>query len=168
MSDAAPFVVTLGLDAELQERLERARQQFFPEHRNIVPAHVSLFHHLPGSAEQDVLATLRSVCAVTAPFTVAITGILGLGRGTAYRVAASGVLHGRLADAWRPMLTRQDSQPWRPHVTIQNKVDPGEARALQTQLSAGFTPFEGRAEAVLLWRYVGGPWSPAGVFRLTA
>ena len=167
MSDQAPFVVTLGLDAALQDRLERDRRQFFPEHRNIVPAHISLFHHLPANAEQDVLATLGSVCVETAPFAVAITGIMGLGRGTAYRVAARGELHARLANAFRPMLTRQDSQPWRPHVTLQNKVEPGEARALQARLSAGFEPFGGRAEAVRLWRYVGGPWEPAGVFPLT-
>ena len=166
MSTDAPFVVTLGLDHGLQDRLERDRQRFFPAHRNVVPAHISLFHQLPATAEDAVLATLSSVCADIAPFSVEVTGIMGLGRGTAYRVAASGALHARLAAAWRPMLTRQDSQPWRPHVTLQNKVEPAEALALQAHLSAMFTPFCGRAEAVRLWRYVAGPWEPAGVFPL--
>ena len=166
MSEEAPFVVTLGLDIPLQDRLERDRRRYFSAERNIVPAHVSLFHHLPGHAEQDVSTTLQAVCGATAPFPVSITGIMGLGRGTAYRVAADGALHSRLAAAWRAMLTRQDSQPWRPHVTLQNKVGPEEARALQARLSAGFAPFGGRAESVLLWRYVGGPWEPAGAFAL--
>ena len=166
MSGDAPFVVTLGLDPGLQERLEGDRRRCFPAHRNVVPAHISLFHHLPASHEQSLLATLGSVCGATRPFAVAITGVMGLGRGTAYRVAADGTLHARLAEAWRPMLTRQDSQTWRPHVTLQNKVDPGEARALQARLSAGFVPFGGQAEAVLLWRYLGGPWEPAGLFPL--
>ena len=163
----APFVVTVGLDAALQERLERDRRQYFPAHRNIVPAHISLFHHLPGSAGQNVVATLGSVCSTTAPFDVVVSGVMGLGRGTAYRITADSALHARLASAWRPMLTRQDSQPWHPHVTLQNKVEPGEARALQMQLLAGFTPFGGQANAVRLWRYLGGPWEPAGVFPLT-
>ena len=47
------------------------------------------------------------------------------------------------------------------------EVDPVEARALQARLGSAFEPFGGRAEAVLLWRYRGGPWEPAGVFPLS-
>ena len=161
-----PFVVTLAFDPALQDRLERDRRRFFPEQRNIVPAHVSLFHHLPGEAEDQVVGTLREVCASTTPFNVLVDGVIALGRGTAYRLRVDARLHTRLAAAWRDMLTRQDSQGWRPHVTIQNKVQPQEAQALQRRLSAGFEAFGGRAEAVRLWRYVGGPWEPVQTFVL--
>lgn len=164
---AAPFVVTLGLDAALQETMARARARHFPPERNLVPAHVSLFHQLPGEAEEEVLATLAAVCGSTAPFPVEVTGVMSLGRGTAYRLAADGRLHARLARAWDGMLTAQDRQAWRPHVTIQNKVDPAAARGLQAELTAGFVPFGGWAESVRLWRYLAGPWEEEGVFPLT-
>ena len=166
MTDAPPFIVTLGLDDALQDRLERDRRRYFPEHRNLIPAHVSLFHHLPSDAEPEVRATLAETCAALPPFPVDITGIMPLGRGTAYRLQADGTLHARLVRAWRAMLTPQDGQAWRPHVTIQNKVEPAQARTLQQQLTSGFAPFGGRAESVRLWRYLGGPWEAAGEFSL--
>ena len=168
MNDDAPFIVTLAFDPALQDRLERERRLYFPEHLNVVPAHVSLFHHLPGHAAQEVTDTIAAACAATRAFPVEVTGLMGLGRGTGYRLMADSTLHRRLAAAFHGMLTRQDRQPWRPHVTLQNKVDPQQARDLQQRLSAGFAPFGGRAEAVRLWRYVGGPWEPAGVFPLSA
>lgn len=63
-----------------------------------------------------------------------------------------------LAREWRDDLTAQDSARIAPHVTIQNKVAPREASALLRELSAGFVPFEARAEGLLLWRYLDGPW----------
>jgi hypothetical protein len=56
-------------------------------------------------------------------------------------------------------MTPQDSQLWRPHVTIQNKVAPAAARALFDNLSASFVPSDGQAVALALWRYLNGPWS---------
>ncbi len=62
------------------------------------------------------------------------------GRGTALRVESEGLEDIRydLALALHGLLTPQDMAPWRPHVTIQNKVEPKEARRLQAQLRAGF------------------------------
>ena len=87
-------------------------------------------------------------------------GALFLGRGVAIRLEASELLalRGRLAAAWAPWLGAQDRQPFRPHVTIQNKVEAAAARELHAALSAGFVPFEVEARGFLLWRYLGGPW----------
>ena len=54
----------------------------------------------------------------------------------------------------------QDQTPWRPHVTIQNKVKSAEARRLQQQLRAGFEPRPLVIRALASWRYLGGPWEP--------
>ena len=83
-----------------------------------------------------------------------------LGRGVAYTIASERLLalRGRLAKAWAPMLTAQDRQRFTPHVTIQNKARPDEARALLEALRAGFTPFEATVTGLALWRYQGGPW----------
>ena len=45
---ARPLVVTLALDDDAQARLDALRRTHFPSDRNVVPAHVSLFHALPG------------------------------------------------------------------------------------------------------------------------
>lgn len=62
----------------------------------------------------------------------------------------------RLAGAWRPWLGAQDRQGFRPHVTVQNKVPPDEARVLHGRLKETFAPCEVLGGG-LLWRYLGGP-----------
>jgi 2'-5' RNA ligase len=68
-------------------------------------------------------------------------------------------LHRRLADRWRPHLTRQDAQPFRPHVTVQNKVEPDVAKATLDRLRKSFRPHTTAGVALELWRYDGGPWT---------
>ena len=67
-------------------------------------------------------------------------------------------------DFWSAELTRQDSQGFRPHVTIQNKVPAQAAMALFEALSASFEPFVATATGLLLSRYRGGPWQAAGEY----
>ena len=152
-------MVTLAVDDAAQERLDALRRSHFPATRNVVPAHVSLFHALPGEHEAQVRADLARAGSRPA-FPVRVTGVRSLGRGTALVVEASElmVLHGELVRAWGPWLTAQDRAPLRPHVTVQNKVPPEDARALQARLSASFTPWSALAVGVDLWRYLGGPW----------
>jgi hypothetical protein len=69
-----------------------------------------------------------------------------------------------LARAWAPRLTPQDRQGYRPHVTVLNKASAARARTLLDDLWSAWAPLAGRADAVLLWRYRGGPWEPAGAF----
>jgi len=65
-----------------------------------------------------------------------------------------------LAEAFHGLLTPQDQAPWRAHVTIQNKVAPREARALQRRLSATFEPRPLAIRGLAAWRYLDGPWEP--------
>ena len=64
---------------------------------------------------------------------------MDLGEGTALRIESPELedLHDDLAEALHGLLTPQDQAPWRPHVTIQNKVEPREARRLQAPASGG-------------------------------
>jgi 2'-5' RNA ligase len=160
IEDARPLVVTLQLDHETQERFAAERTKLFPPGRTAVGAHVTLFHALPAYLRQDAEDELGRLAA-SAPFHVDVTGLLPLGRGVAYRLAApeAQILHGRLQDRWRPHLTRQDAQPFRPHVTVQNKVEPEVARATLDRLSRTFRPETTRAVGLELWRYDGGPWT---------
>ena len=165
MADA-PLILTLGFDAAGFAHLDAMRRRHFPAERNLIPAHLTLFHHLPGDEEQEIAATLRAVTRDAAPIPLRVTGLRFLGRGTAYEIAAPRLTELRrdLAARWRSALTPQDAQGFRAHVTIQNKVPSGEARATFETLQAAFSPFEATGTGLLLWHYRGGPWEAAGAF----
>ena len=163
-----PLLVTLALDAASQRHFDRLREAHFPPHRNKLAAHVTLFHHLPGVELADVEAALTR-SADRPAFAVEVTAVASLGGGVAFTLS-SGELHAvrqELAAAWAPMLTRQDSRPYWPHVTVQNKVSAEAARALLAQLEASFTPWAIGARGLRLWRYLDGPWEPVGEYPFT-
>ena len=164
--ETAPLILTLALEAAAQARFDALRAQHFPPERNQVPAHVTLFHALPGTEQRAIEAELARRCADTAPFAVKVAGLRSLGRGVAYVLQSADLarLRAGLAHAWGPWLGRQDRQGYRPHLTIQNKADPASARALLAGLQAGFSPFEVEATGLLLWHYRNGPWEEAGRF----
>ena len=155
----APLILTLELDEAAFERFDGLRRQHFPPARNLMPAHLTLFHHLPASEQPTILAEVAAA-ARQAPLALRASGLLFLGRGVAFRLESPelSMVRGRLAAAWPPWLQAQDRQAFRPHVTIQNKVAPAVARALHAELSAGFAPFAVEGRGLLLWRYLGGPW----------
>ena len=133
-----------------------------------MPAHLTLFHRLPPSVEGEVGRRLAGYAATRAPLAT-VAGVIDLGGGTALRVESEGLEDIRydLALAMRGLLTPQDMAPWRPHVTVQNKVEPKEARALQAHLRAGFERRPLTIRGLALWRYLDGPWEPVKnwVFR---
>ncbi len=165
-----PLILTLVLETGTQSWLEEMRRTQFPPARNLVPAHVTLFHALPGEHEAEIRATLAAECAALPSSRVRVGPPRFLGRGVALEIGAPAVaaLRERLAERWRPWLTAQDRQRWRPHATVQNKVDPARARALFETLSAMLPVREARAEALLLWRYRGGPWEALERIPFTA
>lgn len=106
------------------------RRAHFPPERNLVPAHITLFHHLPPSLLPELAERMKRLCAEPAP-AAALTGVLFLGRGVAFQVESEGLLSIReeLAEAFAGLLTPQDQARPRLHLTVQNKVPPGQARA---------------------------------------
>ena len=95
-----------------------------------------------------------------------MTGLRSLGRGVAYTLESTELAEMRrhLALQWNDWLKPQDRQNYRPHVTVQNKVDPAAARALLDELGDGFTPFQVEAVGLELWWYRGGPWEKVRAF----
>ena len=59
----------------------------------------------------------------------------------------------------------QDQAPWRPHITVQNKVAPKAAKALLTELDAAFVPRPLKIAGLASWHYRGGPWEPLSEHR---
>jgi 2'-5' RNA ligase len=154
------LILTLAMDEAAFDWFQDLRRRWFPPERNLVPAHLTLFHNLPGAELEAVRGTLRAVCGRTPPLRLQVQGPWSLGRGVAYRLGGAELpaFRGALAGAFDPWLTPQDRQPFRPHVTVQNKAEPAEAKALLEQLQHAFEPFEVVGEGVLVWRYLGGPW----------
>jgi 2'-5' RNA ligase len=161
LTQLAPLIVTATFGADDHGWLEGLRRRHFPPERNQVPAHLTLFHHLMPSLEAELRDRLGALVRVPAP-PAQITGIMDLGGGTAFRVESEALAEIRadLADAFRGMLTPQDQAPWRPHVTIQNKVLRRDAIALQKELAVTPFPRPLRIHALAAWRYLGGPWEP--------
>lgn len=139
--------------------LEGLRRAHYPPERNRVPVHITLFRHLPPSVEGE-LASRLGAYAASPPPRASLTGIIDLGEGTAFRVESEELEDIRydLAESLHGLLTPQDQAPWRPHVTIQNKVEPREAKRLQSELRATFAPKPLAIRGLTSWRYLGGPW----------
>jgi 2'-5' RNA ligase len=162
---SAPLIVTLLLEDEVQRRFDRLRTAHFPAERNHLAAHVTLFHALPGEHLAEVRRSLAAAADRPA-FPVTVSRVRLLGRGVAYDLEAPELtaLRAGLAAEFDPWLTRQDRQPGRAHVTVQNKVDPQTARALHADLAAGFVPESVPTRGIGLWHYLGGPWAAAAEF----
>jgi 2'-5' RNA ligase len=159
--DADPLVVTLALDQDSQAGFDALRRTHFPPERNVLAAHVTLFHALPGRLVPQVLADVDDA-ARRPPFAVEVTGLRPLGRGVAYVLSSPDLtdVHAVLRARWLPELTPQDRRPLRPHVTVQNKVAPEVARETLRQLAARPLPSPVTACGIAVWWYRGGPWEP--------
>ena len=159
-ADPRPLILTARPEAAMLARFETLRRAHYPPELNRVPAHISLFHQLPGSEFDAVVERLKFAARHHPAPLVEVAGLRSLGRGVAL------ALHGReldalradLAEAWQPLLIPQDRQGWRGHVTIQNKVEPAVARATLAALAATFEPWRFRVAGIDVWRYLDGPW----------
>jgi 2'-5' RNA ligase len=161
-----PLILTADMEPRAFEQFEALRRRHFPPARNLVPAHLTLFHHLPGPERADIAQRLRAETAGAEPPVVRVSGVRFLGRGVAFALQSPPLeaLRDDLAQAWFGLLVPQDRAGFRPHVTVQNKVAPEVARTLARELEAGFRPWSFKVPALRLWRYLGGPWGPVARF----
>ena len=161
-----PLILTLKMDAAAQERFDRLREAHFPPERNYLQAHLTLFHALPGEQAPSIASDLQEACRSREPMALDAVGLRFLGKGVAYDLRSPEFesLRRELSGRWARWLGRQDRHRIKPHVTVQNKVSPERARALYNELQASFVPFQVTGEGLSLWRYLGGPWEPAGSF----
>lgn len=166
MHEPDPLILTLELDPPLFVALDSLRKAYFPPERNLIPAHITLFHALPGAEADRIIDDLARCAASAAPLTLVLPALRFLGRGVALEVASPDLvaLRQRLAQIWAPWLSRQDQQGYRPHVTIQNKVPPAAARRLYDELGSHWQSLAGQGQGLSLWHYRGGPWDLAGRF----
>lgn len=159
---SAPIIVTALMGAADFAWADGLRRAHFPPERNMLSAHITLFHHLPPSLLPELSDRLKGLCRGPAPVAT-LAAVMSLGQGVAYRIDSPGLMAMRdaLADAFTGLLTPQDQARPRLHVTVQNKVKPDVAKALATQLAADFRPRAFAIAGLAAWHYRGGPWDLA-------
>jgi len=165
MSEAAgPFIVTAELPPDLFSWADGLRRAHFPPERNHLAAHVTLFHAFAPSLREELRPLLAELAAGHAPPAARLTGLMNLGKGTALALESPGMLalRARIADHFHGALTAQDKHPPRLHITVQNKVTPEAARALQAELAPALRPRDFAFTGLGLHIYRGGPWEAAG------
>jgi 2'-5' RNA ligase len=161
---AGALIVTAELGPADFAWLDGLRRQHYPAERNRVPAHLTLFHALPPSAEQEVKRSLARACMRSTPIAT-LTGLMDLGNGVAFRIRSEELdrLREELAAEFHGLLGAQDGAGWVPHVTIQNKVARGQARKLLRQLETSFQPRPLAIAGLQLFRYLdSGEWEALG------
>ena len=155
----APLIVCADFAPADFAHLDALRRAHFPPERNVLPAHLTMFHALPPSSLDDAKRQLARHAAAGPPRAF-LAGLMNLGSGVAFRVASDDLdaIRADIAEHFHGALTAQDAHGWRPHVTIQNKVTSSVARALMIELELDFRECRLGIAALSLHRYLGGPW----------
>jgi hypothetical protein len=161
-----PIIVTATFGDGDNGWIQQLRRDHYPAGLNRVPAHLTLFRQLPPSVARVLGQRLARHAALPAP-RAQVGGLIDLGEGTALAVRSEDLegLRADLAESLRGLLTPQDQAAWRPHVTVQNKVEPKQARRLQQALRG---QHEGRPlviKGLAVWRYLDGPWEAVREYR---
>ena len=162
---AGALIITAEISAVDHSWLERLRQAHYPPERNQVPAHLTLFHSLPPSAEREARSTLARLGSEPPP-RASIEGLMDLGGGMAFRIVSPDLdrIRRQLAEDFHGLLSAQDAGGWSPHVTIQNKASRSESRALLATLAGDFQPRPLAISGLGLHRYLGGPWEKLAIY----
>ena len=152
------YILTLHTDTEHQARLMALRNQYFPPHLNKLSAHIALFRALPGSQLSTIVPDILIATAHQRSFSI-VTGkpfLMGHGVGIhAYAPPAEGI-YKELKVSWERWLSKQD-QSFKPHYTVQNKVEKNVAIETLTEVEKIGT-MKGLVDGLTLWRYEKGYW----------
>jgi hypothetical protein len=161
-----PIIMTAQMDKAEFAWADNLRRRHFPPERNKIAAHITLFHHLPPQALDEIKAAVVGLTGILPKPEAHLSGLIHLGKGVAYRLHAPDLLALRmeLADRFAGLLVAQDQQTPRLHITVQNKVIPREAQRLFDELSAEFEPHPFAVHGIGLHYYVDGLWQDIGAW----
>ncbi|NBW74818.1 MAG: 2'-5' RNA ligase family protein [Sphingomonadaceae bacterium] len=161
-----PFIVTAELPPDLLAWADALRRDHYPPERNHLAAHVTLFHSLAPSLRGELPAVLARMAGEYAAPAAELTGLMNLGKGTALALSSPAMLaiRAEIANLFHGMLTAQDQHNPRLHITIQNKVMPNAARALQAELQPVIVARKFAFTGLGLHRYCNPHWEAVGVW----
>ena len=143
------------MDEKSSEYLTVLRDRYFPEKRNYLKAHLTLFHKLSEEQGPRVLndhGLSKTRIEFKRPYS--------LGLGVAIEAESPELLSFKIKKIkeFHDALTPQDQNKGRLHITIQNKVSVPRAKATLKEVEGLWKPFSGRITGLQLWEYLGGPW----------
>ena len=106
---AGALIVTAEIGPGDLAWLDRLRRAHYPAERNRVPAHLTMFHALPPSAEGEVRRSLARLATRPAP-KARIEGLMNLGGGVAFRIVSTllnnSSLHSTVSYGGTPVASR--------------------------------------------------------------
>ena len=160
------LVLTLEMDGESFAALDELRRRYYAPERNMVPAHITLFHKLPPEHSREIKALLNKLASSQKPIDIASSESKLLDRGVAIFLSSPqlNALRDELEREWSPWLEERDQAGFRPHVTIQTTDSEAEARKTLQAIRAIRLP-RIRGLGLHLWRYRAGPWEHEQLFR---
>ena len=160
--EASSYILTLQTTEELHISVNNLRQRYFPRKLNKIPAHLTLFHALPGSKLESIRKDPCEVAGSQTSFSLSTGNVKRLKRGVA--IFANGTqsaekLHGRLRDMWLDWLSEQDGGGFQGHWSVMNKVEDEEAvQRAEKEIAESFMGVKGEAQGLTLWKYEKGFW----------
>ena len=160
------MIVTAWFHPDDLAPFHELRRRFFPQHRNYLSAHATLFHYIRPHLRVPFVERAQQLFSeldLGEKPTVQVLPPFSMGKGVAYRLELEPLQRIRqpLRDAFVDELKEQDARPWRrPHITVQNKVEPEEAKRLLRHLKAHYEPCSLRLLGIRCFRYDYGPWTP--------
>ena len=163
----APFIVTAELPGDVFAWADALRRVHFPPERNKLKAHVTLFHSFAPSLRAELPRVLARIAGEHPPPSARIDGTMDLGRGTALAIVSPAMLaiRAEIAGHFHGALTAQDLHEPRLHITVQNKVSPESARALQRSLGSQLERRDFAFTGLGLHLYRETHWDEAGQWR---
>ncbi|WP_243457188.1 2'-5' RNA ligase family protein [Parasphingorhabdus cellanae] len=159
-----PIIMTAMMGKQDLAWADALRRAHYPPERNILPAHITLFHHLPPQALSEIKQAVKEITQYSAPPITSLQRLIHLGSGVAYQLHSPELLDIRMdmADRFHGLLVAQDQQTPRLHITVQNKVSAKEAKELLNRLSLDFEPRSFQIKGLALHYYMDGPWKLIG------
>ena len=145
-----PFVLTVAIEENAFEFFNALRKIYFPQ-GSTIDACLTLFHLLPN--DPSIIDTVEAVSKQYPTLLLQVSNPLLTGHGVAYEVKCDELvqLHQNLQGQWKAFLIPQDQEKLRPHITIQDKATPAEAKELLQFLEANFGAFAVQGTGLQLW-----------------
>jgi hypothetical protein len=155
----APLIITATMGAADFSWANALRQLHYAAERNLLPAHISLFRHLPPSLGAELKVVLAQA-AKAAPPPAFIDSPVMFGEAVVIPIHSPGLMEVRaeMAERFSGLLTPQDRAEPRLHITVQNKVARAVGLATLAELSSTVQPRPLHIAGLACWRYLGGPW----------
>ena len=114
MKTGYPLISTARLAEKDIELFDRLRQAHFPPDRNVLRAHLTMFHRLPAKVSKRIIERLERVADGYGVVAAEVSGLRHLGGGVAYSVLSPPLqeIHARLTAEFLTWLGPQDRQTW--------------------------------------------------------